>query len=488
MKKINETMMQYFEWYLKPEDNLWQKTVAQAEYLSSLGITAIWLPPAYKGAAGINDTGYGVYDMYDLGEFNQKGTIRTKYGTKEDYLEAIKVLKANNIKVFSDVVFKHKIGADEAEDVIATEDNSYNRNQDISEPRTIKAWTKFNFDGRNNKYSTFKWNWTHFHGVDWDEITQKKGIFKFYGKHWDESVDKENGNFDYLMGADVDLNNVDVADEFLAWAKWYITTTNVDGFRLDAIKHIRSSFFLKFLEDLEKEIGKPIPTVGEYWSGNLDVLNNYLKETKESIKLFDVPFHYNLFNASNSNGNYDMSSILDNTLAKSNPDMAVTFVDNHDTEVGQSLESFIQPWFKPLAYSLILLREGGTPCVFYGDYYGIPEKNIEPQKDILEKLLKARKYFAYGKQNDYFDNPNIIGWTREGNLEHKYSGMAVIMSDNIGGSKIMNVGKRLAGSILYDYTGNVKEPIYIDQDGNGIFYCNGGSVSVWVKKETIFDS
>ena len=183
-----------------------------------------------------------------------------------------------------------------------------------------------------------------------------------------------------------------------------------------------------------------------------------------------------------------MSSILDNTLAKSNPDMAVTFVDNHDTEVGQSLESFIQPWFKPLAYSLILLREGGTPCVFYGDYYGIPEKNIEPQKDILEKLLKARKYFAYGKQNDYFDNPNIIGWTREGNLEHKYSGMAVIMSDNIGGSKIMNVGKRLAGSILYDYTGNVKEPIYIDQDGNGIFYCNGGSVSVWVKKETIFDS
>ena len=42
LKKINETMMQYFEWYLKPEDKLWQKTVAQAEYLSSLGITAIW--------------------------------------------------------------------------------------------------------------------------------------------------------------------------------------------------------------------------------------------------------------------------------------------------------------------------------------------------------------------------------------------------------------------------------------------------------------
>ena len=182
-----------------------------------------------------------------------------------------------------------------------------------------------------------------------------------------------------------------------------------------------------------------------------------------------------------------MRTILDGTLVKANPDKAVTFVDNHDTEIGQALESFVQDWFKPLAYALILLREGGVPCVFYGDYYGIPEKGISPKNEILDKLLKARKYFAYGKQNDYFDDSSIIGWTREGDIDYKYSGMAVIMSDNAGGSKIMNVGKRLAGSILYDYTGNVKEPIYIDQDGNGIFYCNGGSVSVCVRKETIFD-
>ena len=24
--------------------------------------------------------------------------------------------------------------------------------------------------------------------------------------------------------------------------------------------------------------------------------------------------------------------------------------------------------------------------------------------------------------------------------------------------------------------------IHVDKDGNGIFYCDGGSVSVWVKK------
>ena len=51
----------------------------------------------------------------------------------------------------------------------------------------------------------------------------------------------------------------------------------------------------------------------------------------------------------------------------------------------------------------------------------------------------------------------------------------------------MNVGKRLANCTLYDYLGNVKEPVYVDEDGNGIFYCNGGSVSVWVKKENIYE-
>jgi hypothetical protein len=37
------------------------------------------------------------------------------------------------------------------------------------------------------------------------------------------------------------------------------------------------------------------------------------------------------------------------------------------TQVGQSLESWVNPQFKPLAYSLILLRVDGYPCVFFGD-------------------------------------------------------------------------------------------------------------------------
>ena len=54
-----------------------------------------------------------------------------------------------------------------------------------------------------------------------------------------------------------------------------------------------------------------------------------------------------------------MRTIFNNTLVAENPNSAVTFVDNHDTEPGQALQSWIDDWFKPLAYSLILLRKGG---------------------------------------------------------------------------------------------------------------------------------
>ena len=49
----------------------------EPQVLAQSGITALWIPPAYKGSEGVNDVGYGVYDIYDLGEFGQKGTVAT---------------------------------------------------------------------------------------------------------------------------------------------------------------------------------------------------------------------------------------------------------------------------------------------------------------------------------------------------------------------------------------------------------------------------
>ena len=101
---------------------------------------------------------------------------------------------------------------------------------------------------------------------------------------------------------------------------------------------------------------------------------------------------------------------------------------------------------------------------------------------IIDKILYVRKNYAYGKQNDYFDHRNVVGFTREGDDEHPESGLAVVMSSGDRGFKLMNIGKKLANTVLYDITGNLEETVYVDNDGNGIFYCASESVSIWVKK------
>ncbi len=166
----NDTILQCFEWYLSEEGSFWKKAAALAPSFSSLGITMVWLPPATKGQAGIHDVGYGIYDLYDLGEFNQKGTVRTKYGTKQEYLAAVKAMHQNGMKVLADVVFNQKMGADETEEVEAIEDNPSNREQDISGTEMITAWTKFTFPGRQGKYDPFIWDHTCFNGTDWAAV------------------------------------------------------------------------------------------------------------------------------------------------------------------------------------------------------------------------------------------------------------------------------------------------------------------------------
>lgn len=175
----NGILLQGFHWYIKPEENLWKKLKENVDEYKQLGFSALWLPPAYKGVGGKNDNGYGVYDLYDLGEFNQKGSIETKYGTKDDYLACIEAFQNKGIDIYGDIVLNHKMGADGTEIVNAREVNRHNTNEIISNDEQIEVYTLFTFPGRNKKYSDFIWHWYHFDGIDYDEKTHRNTNFPF---------------------------------------------------------------------------------------------------------------------------------------------------------------------------------------------------------------------------------------------------------------------------------------------------------------------
>lgn len=488
---MNPTMLQGFHWYSEGNGELYNQMKNAADYLKELGISSVWLPPAYKAAGGGYSVGYDPYDLFDLGEFDQKGSINTKYGSKAQLIDACTALQKNGISVIADIVLNHKAGGDEKEKFHAVKVDPENRQQNISEPFEIESYTKFTFPGRGEKYSSFQWNYQCFSGVDYAE-GEGEGIFQIindHGEGWEEMISEEKGNYDYLMYNDIEHRNPFVREELNTWGKWYHDQIHFGGVRLDAVKHQSPEFYQEWLYALRANTGENIFAVGEYWApGELPLLEKYIEATEGSMSLFDSSLHHNLHEASLAGENYDLRTIFDNTLTLSNPLLSVTLVDNHDTQPLQDLEAPVKKWFKPLAYALILMRESGYPCVFYPDLFGAhytdKDKEGNDQEIFLDKvekieeLLKARQLFAYGTQRDYFDEPNSIGWIREGDGYNK--GCAVVLSNSDATEKSMEIGEQYAGQQFYDFLGWFAEKITIDENGWGKFPVPAGNVSIWV--------
>lgn len=489
MSVSNGVMFQFFHWYTAADGTLWNELADKARELADRGFTAVWFPPCSKGAGGGIDVGYGQYDLFDLGEFDQKGSVRTKYGTKDELLAAVKAVQQNGMQAYADVVFNHKDRGDEVEEVWVQEVDWNDRNAIRSDWYPIHGWTKFTFPGRGTTYSSMMWHWWCFDALSFNAATRDASkLYRLKGKQFSTQVSHQHGNYDYLMANDIDLGEPFVRGELMYWGRWFIDTTGFDGFRLDAVKHIRSDWFRDWLNHLRTHFGgSELFSVGEYWSGNVGDLHNYLTQSGGVMSLFDVPLHYKFHRASRMGNSFDMRTILDGTLMKEHPTKAVTFVENHDSQPLQSLQSPVEAWFKPLAYALILLRQEGYPCVFYADYYGARYPNLHGLPDVvlyshrwlIDQFLWARTAYGFGDQHDYFDHANTIGWTRLGTAEHP-GAMTVVMSNGSNGSKWMNVFR--PNATFYDITQHFEHKVTTNADGWGNFLCKGGKVSVWLQE------
>ena len=188
-----------------------------------------------------------------------------------------------------------------------------------------------------------------------------------------------------------------------------------------------------------------------------------------------------------------MSQIFNGTLVEADPFHAVTLVANHDTQPLQALEAPVETWFKLLAYALILLRENGVPSVFYPDLFGASYEDTGgdgekhhvdmPVIEKLDQLILARQRFAHGMQTLWFDHPNCIAFSRSGTQDNP--GCVVVMSNGDDGEKTLNLGANYGNKVWRDYLGYRQESVTTNENGEGIFCCNGGSVSVWVLEEVL---
>lgn len=298
-----------------------------------------------------------------------------------------------------------------------------------------------------------------------------------------------------MMFADLDYSHKEVAADVTQWGIWVTKELGLKGFRLDAVNHFSETFTNEWITALRKECGD-IFIVGEAWEGSTEKLVQWLEAMDHRFTLYDAPLLYNFARIAGAE-KADLRKVFDGSLVQTKPLNAVTVVANHDTQPGQALDTPIAPFFKPLAYALILLRPSGYPCVFYGDLYGLlPSEDSTPEEvqdpscsGMLPTLIKARQLYAYGPCDDYFsDDPNCIGWVRRGAWDRPEGSCAVVMSNAAASEKRMFVGEEHIGTTWTDVLGWAREgdkakEVTIGQDGFGVFTCGETSMSVFVKKD-----
>ena len=447
---INGVMLQAFYWDVPrttPAGSWWKNLERKAGEFADVGFTGIWLPPPYKGGGGNNDVGYGVYDRYDLGEFNQKGTVATRYGTFAELKSAVVALKARKIQVYADVVMNHMMGAD-ADDQFKYEGRDY------------KVPTRFAFTGRGNTYSNYKWQYYNFNGVELANHTWKewKGGWDFPAYHdaWDN-----------LMGCEIRFQDENNCRELIRWGHWFTDTLDLDGYRLDATKHIHTPFVNRWLD----EVKGPRFAVSEAMFYDLDDLKKYSAATGGRTSLFDFPLHKVFAETLNSNGPGDLRKLRFAGFTEGNGPLSVSFVDNHDTDRDFSIHKQ-----KMLAYAYVLMRDKGYPCVFYKDYY---EYGLGPE---IKQLMKIRREHAYGPSWEHEESDaDVYAYSRAGNKDH--TGLVLLLCDRGSGEK--RVRTPFANARLTDLTGNQNGVVVTDASGVGAFPLKEHSYSVWSPKAMV---
>ncbi|MBI9020338.1 MAG: alpha-amylase [Verrucomicrobia bacterium] len=320
-------MMQGFYWDCPSG---WYRTMAaKAGELRDMrdgwGIDRIWFPPPQKSDSGGYSMGYDPYDYYDLGEYDQKGTTATHFGTQRELKQTIKAYQAKGIVCMADMVLNHRLGG--------------------------KAESNPNCGGAST--------WTDFSGVASGECAWRYNQFHPSShEKSDEAPFKDFPDICHVIGNTKGA----AARDLVQWGNWLMDSANAGfdgGWRFDYVTGIHPSFLADFRIGTGNAFG-----ILECWDG-IEVIESYVKYSGNT-PAFDFPAFYTMAQVFNHGANIGQLVDPKKVFAAKNPARAVTFVANHDTDKDAHVESITRNTM--LAYAFILTYQG-YPCIFWKDYF-----------------------------------------------------------------------------------------------------------------------
>ncbi|WAA08680.1 alpha-amylase family glycosyl hydrolase [Fervidibacillus albus] len=298
-----------------------QGVIDRLDYLKDLGFTALWLAPIFDNSEkGYH--GYWIRDFYNTEEH---------FGTIDDFKKLVDEAHKRDMKIILDFVVNH-----------TSPDHPW-----VTDPN--------------------KTDWFH----------ERKEIID-----WSDREQLENG---WIYGLpDLAQENPEVKNYFIDVAKWWIAETDIDGYRLDTVKHVPIDFWQEFSKEV-KSVKNDFYLLGEVLEYDPNEINRYFEAGIDGF--VDYPLYDRMRTAFSTPGN--LSRVIDlleyNEQLYEHPDLMGQFIDNHDTqrftrEILSKEEVPEKRWKTALTF---MYTTPGIPIVYYGSEIALDGGNDPDNRRMM---------------------------------------------------------------------------------------------------------
>ncbi|KHE67360.1 alpha-glucosidase [Halobacillus sp. BBL2006] len=369
-----------------------QGMIDRLDYIKELGIDFIWICPMYKSPK--DDNGYDISDYQDILE---------EFGTMEDFNRLLKEIHKRDMKLIIDLVLNHT--SDEHPWFIESRKSKDNPKRD---------WYIWR-DGKKGKEPN---NW--------------ESIFEGSAWEYDEQTDQYYLHVFSTKQPDLNWENEEVREELYSTVNWWLDK-GIDGFRIDAISHIKkrpglpdmpnpdkedyvSSFDMhmnqegihKFLKEFKDKTyaNYEVMTVGEANGVSADEADLWVGENGKMDMIFQFE-HLDLWDK-DAEQQLDIVALKETLTrwqkALESDGWNALFIENHDKARVVSTWGNDEEYWRESATSLgtMYFFMQGTPYIYQGQEIGMTNvafPSIEDYDDVAAKNLYKKKK-AQGLKHD----------------------------------------------------------------------------------------
>jgi glycosidase len=337
-------------------------------YIKDLGANAVWLSPVFKNRREKSDSyhGYGIQNFLE---------VDARFGTKEDLQKLVKEAHARGLYVILDIILNH------------TGDNwAYPGDHPYYYSKQAAGAFDFGFWRQVEGAAGFQAD-----DAVWPEELQRVDGYKRRGQITDWNDPEQAVNGDFLSLKELDIARPDVLNTLIQAYKYWIAAADIDGFRVDTVKHMESSataIFCNAVREYAKRIGKQNFFIfGEIVADDATLQryigrNSRIEGTSERFPSLDAALDFPLYfileevikgfiPAGHLRDRYERFKTMYSDHGAAGQ-YFVSFVDNHD-QMSRPYRRFMHhnrfPAQAVLAIAYLLTSQG-IPCIYYGTEQG----------------------------------------------------------------------------------------------------------------------